>query len=82
VRRRCGFLAENRRGPARLVWVQGETGIQECPKSYVTAESVEMVERFAVWRKSGAWEWGDLMCREAEAFQVLEEEGRKRAEAE
>lgn len=58
------------------MWVHGRTGVQECPKSLVTAASVEMVERFFVWKASGASGWGELMAREADAFQVLEEEWR------
>ena len=73
-------MPEGRRGPARLVWARGETGIQECPKSFITACSGEMVERFAVWRMSGAGGWSELTAREADAFQVLEGEMRRAAE--
>jgi hypothetical protein len=41
-----------------------------------------MVERFAVWRMSGAGGWGALSAREVDAFQVLESEMRRAAEAE
>jgi len=75
-RRRCGFLPEGKRGPARLVWVQGKTGTDECPKSLTTAASAELVERFFVWKASGAGSWDKLSAREADAFVVLEEEWR------
>jgi hypothetical protein len=64
------------RGEAKLVWVHGRTGVDECPKSLVTAESMELVERFFVWKASGAGGWSELTAREADAFQVLEEEWR------
>lgn len=73
-RRRCGFLAEELRGPRKLVWARGSMGIEECPRSYCSAESAELVERFFVWRMSGSRGWGELHAREADAFQVLEEE--------
>ncbi|MEO8100789.1 MAG: hypothetical protein ABI811_24040 [Acidobacteriota bacterium] len=50
--------------------------MDECPKSLVTAESTEFVERYFVWKASGAGGWGELQAREADAFQVLEEEWR------
>ena len=78
-RRRCGFLAEEKRGPRRLVWARGSVGIEECPRSYCSAESAELVERFFVSRISGARDWGELRAREADAFQVLEEEWRSTA---
>ena len=76
VRRRCGFLAEEKRGPVKLVWAHGRAGVEECPKSFVTAASAELVERFFIWKASGAREWERLTAREAEAFGVLEEEWR------
>ncbi len=76
VKRRCGFLPEERRGEARLVWVKGRTGVQECPKSFGTPASAELVERFFVWKASGAGGWSALSARQADAFQVLEEEWR------
>jgi hypothetical protein len=70
-RRRCGFLPEKERGPARWVWVRGSVGIEECPRSFVTPQSLEWVERFVAWRA-----WGgavrDGSAREAEAFDLLE----------
>lgn len=79
-RRRCGFLPVEQRGEARLVWVRGKTGVDECPKSLMTAASVEFVERFFVWKASGAGGWGELAARQADAFQLLEEEWRSSAE--
>jgi len=72
-------LPEEQRGPARLVWVQGQTGTQECPRSLITAASVEMVERFFVWKASDSGRWEELSAREADGFQRLEEEWRAEA---
>ena len=76
-RRRCGFLPEAERGGARVVWARGSAATDECPKSAVTAESLELLEKWAVWKLSGAAGLGDVRAREAEGFLVLEEESRE-----
>jgi hypothetical protein len=74
ARRRCGFLPEARREPARVVWARGRVATEECPTSFVTPASVELVEKYFAWKVS-AWN-GELTAREAEAFVVLEREWR------
>jgi hypothetical protein len=71
ARRRCGFLPEERRGAKRIVWARGRASTEECPRSLVTAESIELLERFFAAR---AWGWTDPAAREADAFLVLERE--------
>jgi len=75
--RRCGWIAEERRGPRRIVWARGRAVSEECPTSLVTPQSIEWVERFLAWKVGGA---GDLLqrgAREAEAFLLLEREVRE-----
>jgi hypothetical protein len=79
AKRRCGFLPEEQRGARRVVWARGRTAAEECPKSLVTAASVEILERFFAWKLSGGSGWEDLTAREADAFVMLE--GELRAEA-
>jgi hypothetical protein len=55
--------------------------LEECPQSYVTAASVELVERFLVWKASSVRDWTGLSAREGDAFQLLEEEWRTATEA-
>jgi hypothetical protein len=71
ARRRCGFLAEELRGPRRVVWVRGSASSEECPKSAVTAASVELVERYFAGKIERAQE---MTAREADAFVILERE--------
>jgi hypothetical protein len=71
ARRRCGFLPEERRGAKRIVWARGTASTEECPKSVVTAESIEFLERFFAVR---TWGWKDPTAREADAFLALEQE--------
>ncbi len=76
-RRRCGFLPEAERGPARLVWARGRTAAEECPKSLVTPESMALLEAHGAWKMSVGGMWCELGAREADAFLALEEEWRR-----
>jgi hypothetical protein len=71
ARRRCGFLPAERRSAKRIVWARGRASTEECPKSLITAESIELLERFLA---SKAWGWKDPTAREADAFLALEQE--------
>jgi len=76
VRRRCGFLPEDRRGPRKVVWARRRAGTEECPKSFVTPESVAHVEKFVVWKLSGGGALWGFTAREADALLTLDEEWR------
>jgi hypothetical protein len=45
-----------------------------CPKSYITPESETLLEDFAVFRRFGHIEPGNLTARQTEAFIILERE--------
>ncbi len=79
-RRRCGFLREEQRGPRRPVWARDRKSTEECPKSLITAASVELLERFSVWKFSNGRGVDELTAREADAFVLLD--GEYRAEVE
>ena len=74
-RRRCGFLAEEERGPARVVWTRGQTSAEECPKSLITPGSMELLEKYYVWKLAGG-SWAEAAAREADGFMILENERR------
>lgn len=80
ARRRCGFLAEEKRGPKKLVWMRGRVSTEECPKSLVTPASVELLERFFGWKFGGGGSVDALAAKEADAFLILEGELRGEAE--
>jgi hypothetical protein len=54
------------------VWARGGLGIQECPRSYVTAESVSWLEMYAAWRKAA--DIREMAAKDVEAMLVLERE--------
>ena len=76
TKRRCGFLPEEQRGPRRTVWVRGRVGIEECPKSAVTAKSLEWLEKFFAWKFAGGAGVTDLPAKDADAILTLEAEWR------
>ena len=80
MRRRCGFLAAEKRGPKKLVWVRGRVSSEECPKSLVTPASVELLEKFYGWKFAGGGSLAELRAKEADAFLILEGEWRGEAE--
>jgi hypothetical protein len=81
VRRRCGFLTPEERGPKKLVWVRGRVSTEECPKSLVTPASVELLEKFLAWKFAAEGSVMELPAKEADAILILEAEWRAEAEA-
>ena len=81
VKRRCGFLAEEKRGPKKLVWMRGRVSSEECPKSLVTPASIELLEKFFGWKFACGGSLEERAAREADGFLILEQELRAEAEA-
>ena len=81
MRRRCGFLAVEKRGPKKLVWARGRVSSEECPKSLVTPGSVELLEKFLGWKFAGGGSLNEVPAKEADAFLILEGEWRAEVEA-
>jgi hypothetical protein len=73
-KRRCGFLASEQRGEARIVWGRHGAQAEECPKSLITAESLTLIEEFLVGRRLGMQNGLDMDARKADAFLILQEE--------
>lgn len=67
------------------MWIRGDVVSEECPRPYITGQSVAWLEMFSVVRRLG---WGDVQAmpvREAEAMSLLkrwmdEEEANERFE--
>ena len=57
-----------------MVWAKGRIATEECPKSYITAQSMEWIERFAMWRRLGQSYPAPVSVKEIEAFVVLDQE--------
>ena len=77
VKRRCGFLPDEKRGEPRIVWGRKQTQTDECPKSLVTGESLAMVEEFFVRRRLGVEDSIGIevmAARKVDAFLILRDE--------
>ncbi len=48
-----GCRRNGEREPQKLVWARGRVGAEECPKSLVTPQSLEWVEKFLAWKFAG-----------------------------
>jgi hypothetical protein len=72
--RRCGWLRQGEETEPKLVWARHKVSTMECPRSYITANSVEWLERFVVRKRLGRPEIWELGAREAEAMLLLEQE--------
>jgi len=62
------------RGPARLVWARRGVSLDQCPKAYITQESLSLLEEFFVRRRLGRFEAEQLSARQIDAFMILEKE--------
>lgn len=60
----------------KIVWARHGVSASECPKSYITAESLGWVEQFAIRRILGATlsDLAQTPARTVDAFSVLEQE--------
>jgi len=59
-----------------VVWARGRASAEECPKSLVTPQSVEWLEKFFAWKFAGGGRLEELTARDADAFVTLEKEWR------
>ena len=64
----CG----DEQGGGRPVWARADVATETCPKSYITAESIGLVEEFLVRRRLGGMRFEELTARQVEAFVILE----------
>ena len=74
AKRRCGWLAETQPGAGKMVWGRRKVFLDTCPKSFVSAESIGLVEAFGAWKLVGSGDFASLPARTADAFCVLENE--------
>jgi hypothetical protein len=54
------------------VWAKGGLAVQECPRSYVSTESIGWLEQYGAWRRTSAVL--DMPARDVEAMLILERE--------
>jgi len=74
VKRRCGWLPAQNHGPINIVWGRKHVAVDECPRSYISAQSIAWLEEFFLMRHSWHLHLFELAAREVDAFVVLEKE--------
>ena len=74
MKRRCGWIPRALETPERVVWARSNAAATECPKSFVTVQSMAWIEEYLVRRKLGQHGIDGLGAREVEAFLILEHE--------
>lgn len=57
-----------------MVWARAGVRTLECPKSYITGESVGWLDAYVAWKKLGRPDLPELGAREAEAMLLLDHE--------
>jgi hypothetical protein len=56
------------------VWARRNVTLDQCPKPYITAESLALLEEFFLRRRFRAFSVGELSARQIDAFLILERE--------
>ena len=62
------------RGERHLVWAHKHAQTTECPKSFVTAESMAIIEEFFVRRRLGIQNSLETEARKMDGFLILSDE--------
>ncbi len=57
-----------------MVWARGKIAAASCPTSYITPESIALLEEFHAWKLIGARDMYGLPARVVEAIFILENE--------
>jgi hypothetical protein len=57
-----------------IVWARKSVGVTSCPTSFITPESIALIEEFHAWKLFGIAAWRELPARLVEAIFVLENE--------
>lgn len=72
ARRRCGWLRRPGDAPEKVIWARGGAVAPECPRSFITAESLAWIERYQAGRVFGFGDVLGLPARTVDAFCVLQ----------
>ena len=75
--RRCAWDTEQTTAFTHPVFARGRTVAFQCPKSIITPQSLEYIERFIYWKRSGGGDLWSLDAKTVDAMWVLEQESVK-----
>jgi hypothetical protein len=72
-RRGCGKIGTGEK-PSGVVWARKGVTLSTCPTSYITGESIALLEEYGVWKVFGHADYRRLPARLADAICLLERE--------
>jgi adenosine deaminase len=67
-------LGESETGAPAAIWARRQVAVESCPTSYITAESIALLEEFHAWKLVGVSDVYQLPARVVEAIFILENE--------
>jgi hypothetical protein len=73
-KRCCGWLEKKAPAGGRPVWARRGVAVAECPKSYITPQSLTWIEEFHIRKLFGFGDVTELPARTVDAFCTLERE--------
>ena len=73
-KRNCGWISTEPSRSQTPVWASKRLVLTECPTSYITAESITLLEAHRAWKVSGGGGLYDFPAPTVDAFLVIEEE--------
>lgn len=74
AKRNCAFLRTDASSVNRPVWAQGDLFLYECPKPYITSESLGIIESYLIWKKFGGNVTETHSAKEVDGFLILDAE--------
>jgi len=57
-----------------VIWARGRVSITSCPTSYITSDSIALLEEFHAWKLFGTADYYKLPARVVHAICILEQE--------
>lgn len=73
-KRQCGFIPGSKKENQKIVWLRGNVSSSECPRSYITPQSVYYLEKFFQWKIFGNLIPESLTAKEGDALMILNEQ--------
>jgi len=71
--RNCAWVNTEPPEKARTVWSRAGVFSVQCPKSIVTAQSLQFLEQFGFWKQFGGYDIWSIEAKSADALALLEQ---------
>ena len=72
IQRHCGFIGGPSSRSSPVVWAREGVATSTCPVSYITPESIALLEEFHAWKLFGCGDFNEWPARTMEAISILE----------